>query len=245
MRKSTTTKNQLTCGLQAYNQTLTPAAQYNILDVDQFNKLHYGETSETGGNTVDGIVSTFKNVEMITLDGDDIVLGYKFECGEHKIRGKKEYVPNVYEVYFSGRIELNGDYANSDKGYDRGWTRKNIRGVSFKVERLVAICGCILANEMPETFEGLIVNVMDGSGNIDTAKKLGIDQDFEPENLEFTSKLDNYAHGSRILRLYKLTGHVYQFSANDKNLSSLCKTGMKRNEVKIRQYCKRNCYCVK
>jgi hypothetical protein len=94
----------------------------------------------------------------------------------------------------------------------------------------------VLTDELPDTFSGLTINVLDGSGNIYTAEYLGIKPDYRLCNLEWTLNLDNLNHGRMIKGMYKRTGHVHRFSANDIQLYQLYQT---KDTAKLKAYCKK------
>ena len=49
--------------------------------------------------------------------------------------------------------------------------------------------------------------------------ELGVQMDLHENNLEWTTSKHNFClHGRNIKRLFKITKHVYRFSANDKYL---------------------------
>lgn len=68
---------------------------------------------------------------------------------------------------------------------------------------------------MSTSYKDWDTNVMDGSGSVLTAFKLGIPVNYHPDNIEWCTRLENSVHGSMIIEMEKRTGHVYRYSAND------------------------------
>ena len=137
------------------------------------------------------------------------------------------------DVYFNGRVvktDLKYNKKSSTTGdLHNGHLRTTIfdgqRQTPVMVERLVFIAHAIRTNNIPLSLRGLQVNVMDLSGNPDTAKKLGITPNFNPDNLEWAFDRDNSAHYSTVMTLYKWFGLNYKISANDRYLYELVRLG--------------------
>lgn len=157
------------------------------------------------------------------------------------------------KLYFNGRYEKykrNGKLASkggvgsrNNNGFnENGHIAPFINGNTISVERLVAICVDFTTNCVATDYNALEANVMDGSGVVYTAAELGIPMNFHPDNIEWTTPQENGLHGYLIRELYRITGHVYRFSAYDSYLIAL----YKQNEFeKLKDYCKNNLFEVK
>lgn len=157
------------------------------------------------------------------------------------------------KLYFNGRYEkykCNGKLAskgglgsrNNNGFIENGHIALFINGNMISFERLVAICDDFTANCVATDYDKLEANVMDGSGSVYTANELGIPMNFHPDNIEWTTPQENGLHGYLIRELYRITGHVYRFSAYDSYLIAL----YKQNEFeKLKDYCKNNLFEVK
>ena len=157
------------------------------------------------------------------------------------------------KLYFNGRYEKykrNGKLAskggvgskNNNGFIENGHLMLFINGNMISVERLVAICDDFTTNCVATNYDALEANVMDGSGTVYTAAELGIPMNFSPDNIEWTTPQENGLHGYLIRELYRITGHVYRFSACDSYLIAL----YKQNEFeKLKDYCKNNLFEVR
>ena len=157
------------------------------------------------------------------------------------------------KLYFNGRYEkynCNGKLAskggvgskNNNGFIENGHLMLFINGNMISVERLVAICDDFTANCVATDYDSLVANIMDGSGSVYTAKELCIPMNFSPDNIEWTTPQENGRHGYMIRELYKITGHVYRFSAYDNYLVDLYK---QKKFKKLKDYCKRNLFEVR
>lgn len=156
-------------------------------------------------------------------------------------------------LYFNGRYEKykrNGKLAskggvgsrNNTGFHENGHILLFIDGNAISFERLVAICTDFTDNCVATDYCKLEANVMDGSGSIYIAYELEIPMNFHPDNIEWTMPQENGLHGYLIRELYRITGHVYRFSAYDSYLIAL----YKQNEFeKLKDYCKNNLFEVK
>lgn len=156
-------------------------------------------------------------------------------------------------MYFNGRYEkynCNGklahrggvDSKNGTGFYENGHILLFINGNAISFERLVAICTDFTDNCVATDYCKLEANVMDGSGSIYTAYELEIPMNFHPDNIEWSTPQENGRHGYMIRELYKITGHVYRFSAYDNYLVDLYK---QKKFKKLKDYCKRNLFEVR
>lgn len=185
------------------NKTLPVDLQYKTVTFNEFIGRHIGESKPS----FDRMVANIKEVKKIE-DGFEIQFrngrwfrvwynGYMQKSGCKPVRN---YNRNNYGEELSIRMNYIDNYTNA----------------SVTPEKMIGVCNLILDNELPTTFNKLVVNVMDGSGVKKTADKLGIEFDGHEENLEWTTQTRNFNyHGGLILKLYEITGKVYRFSAND------------------------------
>lgn len=178
-------------------------------------------------------------------------IGQVFRCiNYYKIEWKNG---SSLKLYFNGRYEkynCNGKLAskggvgsrNSNGFTENGHVLLFINGNMISFERLVAICVDFCTNHVATNYDALEANVMDGSGTVYTAAELGVPMNFSPDNIEWTTPQENGLHGYLIRELYRITGHVYRFSAYDSYLIAL----YKQNEFeKLKDYCKRNLFEVR
>lgn len=145
--------------------------------------------------------------------------------------GKFEgYVANLHNVPYI-KICANGQvfryqwwhdaWAESKSKFKKGHSRVSLVNSSITLERLMFTLDAIYKNEIPAEFSCLEVNVMDLSGNKNTCKKLGLVQNFSPENLEWTIKDLNRAHSWTVHKIKKVLGKKVRISANDMYLQTL------------------------
>ena len=117
-----------------------------------------------------------------------------------------------------------------------------VYGKKILLERFIAVCCDIANNALALYYNGIVANVMDGSDSLKTADYLEICVNFEPQNIEWCTRSENSPHGAKIKDLYKITGHVYRFSAEDRELDSLIKS----NDFQaVKAYCKNNLFMVR
>ena len=123
-----------------------------------------------------------------------------------------------------------------------GHIQLKVEGRTILIERLMAICRDIINDKMPTSYEGLLANVMDGSGSVFTASKLGIPVNYHPDNIEWCETSENSVHGSMIMNMKKITGHVYRYSADDVILRIIFS---KNDNDELRNYCQNNLVRIK
>lgn len=191
--------------LQDFNNSVAQDLKIEIVTFKQFKELHKNDDQTTFGN----FVTRISKVEKIEN-------GYEI----HFTNGKWA------RVWYDGTMQKNG--GKPVKHYDGDRIRMNyIDGFfnsSMYPERLIGICDCILEDTLPSKFDlgdgkSLVVNIMDGTGSLDTSIKLGVKMDLHENNLEWTTSKHNFCiHGRNIKTVFKMTKHVYRFSANDKYL---------------------------
>ena len=181
--------------IKKLNKTLANELRIKLISFEDFKKIHKGH----GG--FDGAVANIDSVEWCSA-------GYyiKFDNG------------SSFTVYYSGHMQK--DDNNPVKNYDRNSGRIRVNGFggyngSVYPEKIIGVCQCVINNEMPESFNGLVVNVLDGSGHEDTATELGIKYNIHESNLEWTTRRRNSQHGQAIRTLFDICGRAYRYSAND------------------------------
>lgn len=183
------------------NKTLVDPIK--VISRDDFVKKHKADPSYT----LDGLVARIRLVYALS---EAYIISFKNGT--------------FIEVYYDGRISKNGAVPAFKMTMTDSHSRiVNLLGYNSSIfaEKLIGIAISWLINQLPETFTGLVVNVKDGSGTLETARKLGIPVDLSPYNLEWTLPEDNIAHGRRLMSLAKRTGKVYRFSANDRRLKEV------------------------
>lgn len=204
--------------LKKLNETLERETKIKIISFEQFKKLHLGNEKST---KLDRAVAKIDMV--IKCDQGYLV---KFIDG------------NSWGVWYSGHMNKNGHTPTRNIDVATGRIRQNnfgnIANTSMYPEKLIGICNCILQDELPISFKGVVVNVCDGSGKDETAAELGIPYNIREYNLEWTLDDRNFhQHGRAIKKLKDITGHCYRFSANDKALYEALQL---KNERWIRHY---------
>lgn len=182
------------------NSTLCAEDQFKVVNRYTFKKMHRPRPS----STLDGLVARIRNIVSIA-NGYDI----EFHDGTH------------VTVFFNGGIRKNYGYIKCRYSSTDTHSRiVNLLGynTSLFAEKLIGICKSWIDDELPVSFTNLVVNVKDGSGAKNTANRLGIPVDLNPNNLEWTIRNRNSCHGGMLIGMAKRTGRVYRFSANDVNI---------------------------
>lgn len=223
--------------IRKFNDGLVVEAQKGIVDFDVFKKMHHGKYTEGGRLTCEAVVASIVNL-------DKLVDGYKidFETGKSiiiRFNGTSELI-TVDGRHIKGGVNLKN--ITKSRNMDNGHIRYVIEDQSFMIERLIGICKCIEENELPTDFRGLVVNVMDGTGNMYTSAKLKMMPNFNLDNLEWTLSEDNLVAGRKITGLVKRTGSVWRFSANDIALRQVYQT---KDNNAIKNYCINNLEKIK
>lgn len=153
-----------------------------------------------------------------------------FKCG----RKIKAYYDGHYEKFdINGKLRSKGGFGTS-RGIGKGRIKLKVEGIDMHLERLILIACDIADNKVALSYKNWEANVLDSSGNIDTAERLRIKTDLSPSNLEWCLKSDNVKHEHTMKKLIKATGTVYRFSATDQKLKALIQNG---NDAELRQYC--------
>ena len=189
----------------------------------------FKELNRDSKNGIDALVASIDRVYQ-----DNNCMYIEFESGK------------ALELDFNGgytKYKRNGTVASKcsidkEMRLENGHIQLKIEGRTILIERLIAICYDIVANDkMPTSYSELVANVMDGSGSVITASKLDIPVNYRPDNIEWCTRPENSVHGSMIIEMKKRTGHVYRFSANDVILRIIF---LKHDNVKLRNYCQNN-----
>lgn len=186
---------------------------------------------------------SLNNMDRLIASIKTATVGKKCVTAEFQ-NGKKikvYYNGNYKKFDKNGRLSSVGGVSTS-KCIENEHICLNIEGQKLSAERFVAICVDIVRGIMPDSYDGLNANVMDGSGSVSTASYLGIPVNLHPDNIEWCFRTDNGTHGSMIRKLKKRTGHVYRFSAFDRNLIALLS---KENNSDLIRYCEENLFRVK
>lgn len=92
------------------------------------------------------------------------------------------------------------------------------------VERLIKVAHAIETETLPLELHALEVNVMDLTGNEDTATELGTVPNFRVDNLEFAISKINGLHPFTVKEILKLTGRLYKIPQNDIVLPQIVKS---------------------
>lgn len=157
------------------------------------------------------------------IAGNDVI-GYTFN-------EKNGYM----DVYFDGTVVKrdkkhtikSGKTGTKVDGHLRTTLFHYKKQTDVSIERIIYIAHAIYNNNIPTRFRGLTVNVMDLTGNVNTASKLGLKPNFNPDNLEWAFNKENSSHYDTCVKLYNWFGQVYRVSANDNYLYELVRHGSK------------------
>lgn len=194
---------------------------------------NFCQINRYSANNMDRLIANIKNATVGTK-----CVTAEFQDGK-KI---KVYYNGDYKKFDrSGKLASSGG-TDKNRCIEKGHICLNIEGRKILLERFVAICVDIVNDTMPSSYKGWCANVMDGSGSIYTACKLGVPMNLHPENLEWCFPSENTKHGQLILKLKEKTGHVYSFSAFDVSLFNIYYT---RPTQDLINYCKANLVEVK
>ncbi|WP_370769209.1 hypothetical protein [Ruminococcus callidus] len=192
--------------------------------------------AKSNKNTTDNVISSIKQVLKFPnyyiinwKNGGSLILYFNGRYEKYNCNGKLAHRGGV-------------DSKNGTGFYENGHILLFINGNAISFERLVAICTDFTNNCVAADYCKLEANVMDGSGSIYTAYELEIPMNFHPDNIEWSTPQENGRHGYMIRELYKITGHVYRFSAYDNYLVDLYK---QKKFKKLKDYCKRNLFEVR
>ncbi len=187
-------------------------------------------------NSENGIDALVASIDKVYKSNNCMYIAFEtgksleldFNGGYKKYR-KDGFIANMCSIDTSIRLE-------------NGHIQLKIEGRTILLECLVAICDNIINNQMPISYKGWVANVMDGSGSVLTACKLGISPDYHPDNVEWCTSKSNGIHGSMIMEMYKRTGHVYRFSANDTILRDIF---LENDNNELINYCNNNLVLIK
>lgn len=164
------------------------------------------------GNDVEKVIAKYTVSRVEDANGD-------FKGYIASVNG----IPNIM-VCADGnfyKYKKNGMCTQGKSKFKSGHIRVLLAGTSITLERLMMILDALYKNEIPAEFGCLEVNVMDLSGSKYTCEKLGLKQNFSPENLEWTLKDLNTAHSWTVHRINKVLGKKVKISANDMYLHTL------------------------
>lgn len=177
---------------------------------------------------IDTVVIMKSGVKAVFEDSTEIFVGFDGSYIRYNKLGQRQSSRDV----------------NSVIGID--WRTHHIQiyiyGKKILLERFVAVCCDIANGSLALYYDCIVANVMDGSGSLETADYLITPVNFEPSNLEWCTRSENASHGAKIKDLYKITGHVYRFSAEDNQLDSLMKN---RDFQAVKDYCENNLFKVR
>lgn len=179
-----------------FNRTLCDKAQTNLVDFETFKRVNLNKKA----STVEGLLARISKVEKTT---DGYVTTITYSNGE-----------DVVTVKNDGTFFINNRNKESVKT-DSGHIRLAINNVSFIAERWMAMMNDIEADCMPISYKGWTCNVMDCSGNIYTARRLGIKVNISPDNLEWCLKSFQLPHYKVVEKVWKHTGKNIALSAFD------------------------------
>lgn len=214
---------------------------YSIVTPNDFDKKWTGDQGDNGF-----IAQIDKEKTSYNTDRTGVIIIFKPNADGSNFFKNKNYL----ELTFDGRYRTspNSKFESvNHRGRTNALIKINIINRDKSVERLIAIANDIIDGCMLNTYAGISVNMLDGSGNINTAEYLGIPRDYSLDNLELTFHSDNIKHGARIKKLYEITGHVYRVSANDSYFDKIYNTNstdINKYDI-IRNYCSQHFYKVK
>lgn len=153
--------------------------------------------------------------------------GYMFNMNSgRKIRVWNNGERQLFDV--NGKTQSKGfDISGSYDKPDSEHYRIQWNSSSIFIEKLIIVAECYLNNNIPLELRGLHANVMDISGNPNTARALGLKVNLTADNIEFCWNKDNTGHSQTVRRLYDMFGKVYKVSSLDKCLHGLVSGGTK------------------
>ena len=209
----------------------------NIITLEEFKKLHKkaakGSVDNFVANIIEKIEYTGNGYKIYDVDGKTLELRYDGSFSKNGRKFSKQIKTDISTSTFeitAIRPRIVSEYFNSSRTF----------------EYWIGLCSAYLANELPETFDcKLEVNVMDHSGNLVTAEKLGIPFDIHEYNLEWCLHDENKSMGKSFKKISKIVGGVYRLSAMDYKLKQLyqlkkyddLKKHITSNYEKVTDYC--------
>ena len=191
-------KNEKFGGIEEFNSSILSGDTLDIVSVKEFRELNKNATG------FDRLVASIVSVDRIK-DGYSI----HFSNG-HSVSAR-----------YDGYIKKDSTKWNQNTDNRNGHIRvNNVSGKnsSLFIEKIIGIARIWLDNELPSSFRGLVVNVKDGSSNINKTVERGLVPSFYEENLEWTTSDRNSIHGSYLRTIYNNLHSVYRLSANDQYL---------------------------
>ena len=207
----------------------------DIVGFSDFKQYHKNNPTEHQVMSFEEVVARIETVTI--LKGG---INAKFEDGTSVFVG--------FDGSYIRRNKLGQKQSSREVNSVTGINWKNhhiqiyIYGKKILLERFIAVCCDITNDALALYYDELAANVMDGSGSLETADYLNTCVNFEPSNLEWCTRSENSSHGAKIKDLYKITGHVYRFSAEDSQLDSLMKS---RDFQAVKDYCGNNLFKVR
>ena len=207
----------------------------DIVGFSDFKQYHKNNPTEHQVMSFEEVVARIETVTI--LKGG---INAKFEDGTSVFVG--------FDGSYIRRNNLGPQQSSREVNSVTGINWKNhhiqiyIYGKKILLERFIAVCCDITNDALALYYDELAANVMDGSGSLETADYLNTCVNFEPSNLEWCTRSENSSHGAKIKDLYKITGHVYRFSAEDSQLDSLMKS---RDFQAVKDYCENNLFKVR
>lgn len=214
-------------------QNMKSLVGVDLVSIETFKKLHSKE--KVGG--LDRLVADITSVERLE-DGYSITT----EQGNNlRIKTDGSFSKDNAPFTFSFMEQWSG---NRDDVEAYELKAKRPRVVNFNgynsslyMEKLFGICEQWLSGVLPKTFRGLQVNMMDNSGNLITAKKLGIKYNLDIDNLEWCIQSENTYFGKQVINIARMTGGVYRFSCMDAYLKELIQL---KNKYVVKDYMDKN-----
>lgn len=207
----------------------------DIVGFSDFKQYHKNNPTEHQVMSFEEVVARIETVTI--LKGG---INAKFEDGTSVFVG--------FDGSYIRRNKLGQKQSSREVNSVTGINWKNhhiqiyIYGKKILLERFIAVCCDITNDALALYYDELAANVMDGSGSLETADYLNTCVNFEPSNLEWCTRSENASHGAKIKDLYKITGRVYRFSAEDYQLNALMKN---RDFEAVRDYCENNLFKVR
>ena len=209
-----------------FNSSLCEEAKRPIVSFSVFKYLHQENCNSTALDiSIAQISSIEKNVDGLII---------RFEDGTY------------IEAQYNGSYYR---YSKNDKMISRGALQDGFccheekrKGDSLELkvylvrmplEQLIAIALDIANDEVFASYDGLVVEVMDGSASRHIREYCHLNVDLSPDNLEWCLITDKYAHQKTLLKVYDTICCVYRFSAFDREIQEIANMSKRR----LKQYC--------
>lgn len=163
----------------------------NLFDTDEVTLCNQEWFRQNHSNNKRDIV--FSDFYKVEADNNTIILHSHHYGTVHIFR---------YDAEQSYR-ELNKKVKFKHIGGDEGHLSTVLNNTRITLEAFVFLAKCILEDVYPRTFEGLHIDVIDGSGTIYTNNKFGRTWNFWLDNVQPASQNRNLAKGTRQGLIYK------------------------------------------